>query len=272
VRSQTESDSGLSPTAALQTGSQSATVVYQCADQAELAGVNPASGAVEWDWRPPQGWTVQAQTPAGFSSGVVAVLASGAGAVSPHRSSWSSGPVGDATDEVVALDETTGRPLWQMDGVPDSAGVYAGGGQVCAASAFGVQCDTALTGAPTWRWRPEPTPGNGGPAGTDPGIAASAGRLYLIAPTRAAESIDPESTTDRSPAGAFHLQVMDMATGKVIDDQPLPAFYAGPNQVVVSVETPPGVVAVGAGTVFIEPELHETEVVEALPAHASPSK
>jgi hypothetical protein len=132
--------------------------------------------------------------------------------------------------------------------------VAAAGG---APSAFG------LNGTGIWEWRPAVVPGHGGMAGPVGGVAAASGRLYVVAPTGAARRINPESLTQRSPPGAFHLRVMDMATGRVASDQPLPAYYGGGTGVVVSVQSPSGVMAAGAGMVFVDPELYSNDVVEA---------
>jgi hypothetical protein len=94
--------------------------------------------------------------------------------------------------------------------------------------------------------------------------------MYLVAPTSAARRINPESTSQRLAPGAFQLRVMDMATGRVIDDRPLPAYYGDPQPtaysgigVVVSLDSPPGVEAAGAGLALVDPQFGEGDVVEA---------
>lgn len=239
---------GLSPAAAFLPGGRSATVVYQCkSGPSQIADISPASGAVDWSWTAPSGWSVDTRAPAGFSSGVVAVI------VSERAPATDS-----ATANVVAVDESTGRILWQANETPSSAGIYAGAGQICVAATFGVQCQNARTGALSWTWHPVATPGQGGPGEYFGGVVADSGRLYLVAPAQT--SISP------SPAGAaFDLMVLDMATGKVIDDRPLPAYNGGPEVISVSVDSPPGVLAVAPGEVFVSPQFRETPVVEAFP-------
>jgi hypothetical protein len=100
-------------------------------------------------------------------------------------------------------------------------------------------------------------------------VTAAAGQLYVVAPASAAGRIDANSTTQRAAPGIFHLRIMDMATGQVTGDLPLPAYYGDPRTaggVVVSVRLPPGVLAAGAGLVFVDPQLGSSDVVEAFAA------
>ena len=117
-------------------------------------------------------------------------------------------------------------------------------------------------------------PATAGPAASLGGVTAASGRLYLVAPTVAAARINANSTTQRAAPGIFHLRIMDMATGQVAGDLPLPAYYGDPQPiypgstggVVVSVRSPPGAMAAGAGLVFVDPQLGASDVVEAFAA------
>ena len=255
---------GLSPVASVLPGGPAVTVSYQCrASSSEVVGYDPATGAKTWAWRAPAGWSVQYQSPVGSAPGVIGLVASGPGSISARRVVWPFGPAGYESYDVVAVDEVSGRPLWEMEGVPASSGVYGGAGELCAASGFGVECLNPESGALIWRWQPVDAPANGGQAGPSPGVVASSERLYLVAPTEAARRIDSQSTTQQSPPGTFDLRVTNMATGQVVEDQPLPAYYGGSQGVVVSVDAPPGVMAVGTAVVLVSPQVQESDVVEA---------
>ncbi len=266
------SERGLTPEASVLAGGQLVTVVYRCGDFPEVVGVDPVTGARRWVWRAPDGSVVNAATPAGPAPGVVALLGGGLSqAAVAHRGNWPLGPVGYQARQVVALDMATGRPVWQLGGVPVSAELFAGVDRFCVASQFGVECLHPRSGTEAWQWRPAVVPGNGGPAAYFGGMTAASGRLYLVAPTGAAGRINANSTTQRAAPGTFHLRVMDMATGQVTGDLPLPAYYGDPQPiypggtggVVVSVMSPPGVMAAGAGLVFVDPQLESSDVVEA---------
>jgi outer membrane protein assembly factor BamB len=263
-------EQGLHPGASVLAGGQLVTVVYRCGDFPEVAGLDPVTGARRWVWRAPDGSVVSAATAAGPVPGMVALLGGGFGqAATAHRGSWPLGPVGYQASQVVALEVASGRPVWQLDGAPASAEVFAGGHRFCVASQFGVECLHPRSGTEAWQWRPAVVPGNGGPASSLGGVTAAAGQLYVVAPASAAGRIDANSTTQRAAPGIFHLRIMDMATGQVTGDLPLPAYYGDPRTaggVVVSVRLPPGVLAAGAGLVFVDPQLGSSDVVEAFAA------
>ena len=258
---------GLSPAADVLPDAPAVTVVYQCADTQHLARLNPATGATQWTWTVPANWSVQYQSPVGSASGVLGVIVSGHGnPLAPLRTASTQTPPGYETDSLVAVDATTGKPLWQINDVVGSAGVYGGGGQLCLASGFGVTCYAAGTGAVSWREDPPAVPAGGGPAGPIfTAVVADAGRLYLTVATPKAKSIPRQSTTYHGSAGAFQLQVIDMASGHQASATSLPAFYGGSQQVVVSPDSPPGVLAVSDNDVFVSPQVHETNVIEAWP-------
>jgi hypothetical protein len=243
------------------TAQASPTIGYQCAKANEVIAVIPATGPPGWTWQAPSGWSVQAQSPAAAVSGVTAFLVSGLGTAAPRRATWTLGPNGYETEQVVGIDESTGRPVWELDGVPTSAGVYGGAGELCVVSPFGVECLNARTGTQTWQWRPVATPGQAA-ANPSNGVVTAGGRLYLIAPTPAAGRINSQSVTQRS-TGAFDLRVMDLATGRVVVTMPLPSYYGGTGGVVVSLDSPPGVAAVTGSEVLITPQTSETDVLEA---------
>ena len=92
---------------------------------------------------------------------------------------------------------------------------------------------------------------------------AGNGALHVIEPTARAAGIPSASTEYRSAPGAFTLVSLDIATGQLIDTVRLPAFYGGPGQVVVSVESPPGVVAVTGSDTIVSPQFRETDTAEA---------
>jgi hypothetical protein len=241
------------------------TVALHCYGQDQVTGIVPASGQVVWSWRAPAGWTVDVGQPAGQAGGVAGFMAIGGhGYATEHHTTWTAGPADWQAHHLVALDQSTGTPLWEQDGVPAAAGVYAGTAQLCMGSADGVQCHQARSGNPIWQWLSPVPSGASGRGHPDGGIAATDGRLYVVAPTEAARAIDSSSTTQKAPPGAFHLRGTDIATGQVTLDQPLPSHYGGPSRVVASVDTPPGAVAAGDGTVFVSPENHGTDVVMAI--------
>ena len=235
------------------------TVALHCHGHDQVAAIVPSTGHVAWTWQAPPGWTVDAGTPAGHADGVVGFMAIGSpGYATPHRSTWTHGPADVQTHQLVALDQATGAALWEQDVVPAAAGVYAGPAQLCLASVDGVQCHQARTGAAIWQWFPTLSSGLPHPTG---GIVALDGRLYQVAPTDAVKAIDPSSTTQQAPPGAFHLRITDIATGHVTADQPLPSYHYDPDRVVPSVDMPPGVLAVTDGSVFVSPQNRESDVV-----------
>jgi outer membrane protein assembly factor BamB len=269
---------GPQPAAALLDATQAAvTVGYQCP---LVAAIDPATGAHRWTWRSPQNWSVEGQAPAGSAGHVLAFVVQGPGTAAPGRATWPLPPGGYQTDQVVALSQATGHPLWELGNVPTTAGVYGGSGAgpgssatsglsagpgqgaLCVDAPYAVECVTPQAGTKLWQWLSPVAPD---PANVIPGygVAASDNELYTIAPTPAAAKIDTESTTERSAPGTFVLRVMDMITGQVTRSQPLPAYYGGASGVVTSVASPPGVAAVTGSTVLITPELGESDVVEA---------
>jgi outer membrane protein assembly factor BamB len=235
---------------------------YQCAHASELTALNPATGAPRWTWQAPSGWTFNLPPETASTAGITAVIASGPGqTTAPARRTWTLGPRGYDPVQIVAIDDTTGRPVWVLDDVAASADVYASDGQTCAASPYGVECLNTATGAEAWQWRAAVAPSQ------EPGLptntaAAANGRLYDIAATPAAARVNPESTTQRSAPGTFILQVRDIATGHVITTRPLPAYYGGGSSVVVSVDDPPGVAAADGPMVLVTPEFGEPGAVE----------
>jgi outer membrane protein assembly factor BamB len=240
----------------------SPTVLYQCANANEVTAFTPATGAPRWTWQAPKRWSINIPPEVTTTANVTALVATGPGAAASNRLTTTIGPPAYDPAQVVAIDDNTGRPLWELDDVADSGGLYASNGQICPVSPYGAECLNARTGAESWQWRPAVTPSqeSASPAST---AVATNGRLYLVAPTQAAAKIDSASTTQRSAPGTFVLQVMDIATGHVIATRPLPSFYAGPNGVVVSADSPPYVAEVDGPLVLVVPELGNPQVVEA---------
>ena len=257
---------GLAPAVDVLPAAPEVTVLYQCGGGQRLARLNPTTGATQWTWTLPATWSLEYQSPAGSASGVLGVIVSGHGApLAPLRSVSTQSPPGE-TDSLVAVDAMTGTPVWQINHVAVSAGVYGGRGQLCVASGFGVTAYSAPTGAVSWHENASATPTNGGPAGPySSSVVADAGRLYLTAATPKAKSIPSQSTTYRGSPGTFQLQVIDMASGHQTNTTPLPAFYAGSQQVVVSPDSPPGVLAVNDHDIFVSPQIDETNIIEAWP-------
>ncbi len=251
------------------TGGATAVVEYLCATHVPgggmVAGLNPANGARKWIWRP-GGLALQDQSTVASSDGVIAVVGSGASDARIPAAHGDLGPSGYRTDEVIGLHRTDGRRLWRLRGIPSDGAVYAGPAQLCVVSRFGVSCRAARTGHPIWQWRPAVVPARGPVPATGGAAAAAGGLLYLVAPTAAAGQINTESTTQRSAPGTFRLVAMSMARGTVAVAVPLPAYHGGPNGVVVSPMSPPGVEGASHGIVLVTPQFHETGIVEALRA------
>jgi len=261
---------GPSVDAAVVAGGPSATVEYNCLTGVDhvnnndnmVAELNPANGTMEWSWQP-GGLSLEYQSSVASSDGVIAVVDAGGSGSEVPGTEWGLGPTGYQTYEVVGIDQTDGRPLWKLTTVPTDAAVYAGPAQLCVVSQFGVSCRAARTGAQTWEWRPVVVPASGAMPMMGNAPADDGGILYLIAPTVAAARIDTGSTTQRSGPGIFRLVAVNLAGGAVTLSIPLPAFYGGPDGVVVSLISPPGVEAVSDGTVIISPQFHETDITEA---------
>jgi outer membrane protein assembly factor BamB len=245
------------PAAMVLPGGPAATVLARCHGQ-QLVRIVPRSGAVRWRVMLPGGDPVDGQLPVATSGGVLGVLT---GQVDVRRASL----------RLLGIDARTGRLRWQAGGLVagEGQGVYGGADRLCLLSSSGADCRRAGTGATVWHTGVQVAPPA---AGFDPrrtGVVAAAGRLYVVVPTAAAASIPRGSTTYRSPPGVFRLQVLSLASGRVIEDHPLPAYYGGAGGVVVSRGVPPGVLAVGPHLVLVSPQLDETDVVEALPAGAA---
>lgn len=255
------SHGGLDPVAALVPGGPAATVVYGCSHRQRLARLDPRTGAVLWTWQLPARWAVDYQAPAATASGVIGVVMSGwhLKPIAPLRLSPPSAR-GYMSESMVALDATSGKPMWQVDNVL-TAGVYGGSGRLCIVSGYGVAAYKAHSGVRVWQWRPPVVPADGG--GLRSGVVAEGGQLFTTVPTRVARSIPAESTTYHSPPGAFRLRVTSMATGRVVAAEDLPAYYGGPEGVVVSADSPPGVPTVTRHEILVDPQSGETDVIEA---------
>ncbi len=254
---------GLDPGAAVLPGAPAVTVRYRCTIQDRITRLHATTGSVAWTRVLPRGGRADYQAPAGTASGVIGIVVSGRRPFDVTTVAHQPpGAQQYETRTLLALAADTGRPLWQLHGVPLAAGAYGGAGQLCVASGYGTGCYAARTGQLSWEASPAVAPADG--LGSDgDGIASAGGTLYAIVPTAAAEGIPRGSTTYRSDPGTFRLRATDMRTGRVLSDIGLPAFYGGPNGVVVSPDTPPGVVAVTGSVVLVSPELSETSVIEA---------
>lgn len=255
---------GPSPTAVLLPGAAGPTVAYRCAPAQRIVRLDPATGAAAWSWTLSPGRTVDVRTTAG-GSGVLGVLVRGAGGPiaaerPPARQGAGQGD-GYATDALVAVSGTTGKPQWEVDGIPSTAGVYAGPGRLCAVSAYASACYDSTTGAQSWARSAQVTPSRGGSGLFS--AQADNGVLHVVEPTPEAVGIPPESTAYQSRPGAFALLGVDIATGRILSTTRLPAFSGGPDQVVVSADSPPGVVAVTRTRTIISAQFGETGTLEA---------
>jgi outer membrane protein assembly factor BamB len=270
------SNDPIAPMAQIVSSAASLTVLYPCAKASQVAALSPGTGATQWTWTAPRAWSVNQPVAAVTTEdvtteGVTAFLVSGPGTAAPQRASWTLGPsAAGGPNQVVAVDDSTGRPLWELNDVDASASLYAGAGEICADSSYGAECLDARTGTESWQWRPAivPIPSQE-PGPLLGGAAVGHGDLYVIAPTPAAAKIDSSSTTQQSAPGTFDLRLMSLATGRVLASQPLPAYYGGGNGTVVSLGSPPGVAAVSGHLALVTPQASETEVIEALTPNAS---
>jgi outer membrane protein assembly factor BamB len=240
-RCPTQPQDGLTPSAAVLPGAASATVMRRCKTGDQLTRLRPVTGEVAWTLVLPRGGRIAYPATVEHSP---------------------PGPHGYETRSLLAVATDTGKPQWQLHDVPAAAGVFGGAGRLCIASGYGTACYRAQNGDLSWERSPAVSPRDE-PGSEMGGIAAVGGKLYTVVPTAAAAKIPLGSTTYRSDPGTFRLQAADMRTGRVQSDVGLPAFYGGPNGVVVSPSTPPGVVAVSGGLVLVSPQLSETRVIEA---------
>ncbi|GAB3613397.1 hypothetical protein GCM10027415_17370 [Humibacter ginsengisoli] len=254
--------SGVSATVNLLRGPPVPMVAYQCAPAQRIVQLSAATGAASWSWTLPPGRTVDAQTTAGSDSGLLGVLVSGSGVpIATQRPPAGQGQDGYNTDSLLAVSDVTGEPQWEVDGISSTAGVYAGQGRLCTVSAFASTCFESATGTQSWNRAALVPPSHGG---SDMFSAMADDRvLHIVEPTVAAGTIPGESTIYRSQPGTFALVGFDIATGRLLNATRLPAFYGGPNQVVVSVDSPPGVVAVTGTHTIVSPQFRETATVEA---------
>lgn len=266
----TVSGDPLNQTAVVLAGGPAVTVSYQCTQRDEIARLDPSTGKTRWTLALPKGFHVELQTPVGASSGVLGLTMSFVGLEPPGPEALGvpmgqqppPGPKGYEAAYFLAVATDSGTPLWQLGSITAAPGVYGGSGNLCLVSGYGADCYVARTGALSWQSTPPVRPGQDYSFDSGGAVAAS-GRLYTVVPTAAAKKIRRGSTTYRSAPGTFRLHVMDMSTGEVLNDIPLPAFYGGPNGVVVSPDSPPGVIAVSGQLVFVSPQVRETRVIEA---------
>jgi len=276
-------------------------VAYNCprnawSNVASIVGLDVVTGARLWSWEVPAGWGVRWRAPVLIDAGgtgpgrdvaVVMLL--------PDR--WVSlpavlGPTGAAApsttaledtnqyqeEDLVVLDATDGRPVWELDNLVGNVIALGGGGSVCAFTEVGIDCRAAGDGARRWsRYWPAMRGEfsavdflgldvyNAVPLEQDYGLATSGATFYLVMPTPAAP-VNPQPARGGIPAlpVRFALKEFALATGRVVTDLPPPAFNQGPEGVGASWSSPPGVVLVSGGIALVSPELHETSVLEAI--------
>jgi outer membrane protein assembly factor BamB len=265
----------------------SALIAYACPAGGAVAAIAPSNGAVQWTWRVPAGWdldaqmatTIDAGTPDGRVAAVPISLVPAA--VAPRVVASPPGPVRRTTlsnlygysesNDVVVLDTTTGRPLWDLTDVPGQAlSVVGGAGSVCGLTDGGADCRSALDGAPRWSatW-----PGRNASATypalscvdqaatTQPCIVSANGVLYVALATSSAPAYPP-TPGPPSPSGTFLITALNLATGTTIATLPLPAF-ANRSDHAVSLALPPAILAVADGVVLVSPQFQGTDVVQA---------
>jgi outer membrane protein assembly factor BamB len=266
----------------------SAIIAYACPAGGSIAAIDPVNGARRWNWRVPQGWNVDAQMAATVDTGnpdghVVAVPISlvpaanappiVAPAPGPSHPTKIANVYGySETSDVVVLDPSTGRPLWDLIDVAGQALTAVGGaGSLCILTDAGADCRGAQDGAPLWSmtW-----PGRNASA-THPALscidqaareqpcAVSAnGFLYLALATESTPAYPPTPGPPTS-SGSFVITALSMATGKTIATLPLPSFNNLQSDHSVSLALPPAILMVADGMVLVSPQFQETDVVEA---------
>jgi len=175
------------------------------------------------------------------------------------------------------LDAHTGHLRWDLSGLAGTILTVGGAGSICVLTDAGADCRAALDGTALWSttW-----PGSGASA-TYPALELHRSERWLAALRRECErphvrgggdDIGPRlSTWARATHswGSFVLTALNMATGKTAVTIPLPAFDNSESDHAVSLALPPGILAVGDGTVLVSPQFDETDVVQAFATQAS---
>ena len=176
---------------------------------------------------------------------------------------------------MVVLDAAAGHPLWDLEGVDAQAlSAVGGAGSLCILTDAGGDCRSASDGASRWSvdWPGSNASWNSpAPDCIDLGVisqpcaVSSDGRLYLALATDSAPPylLEPGPAT---PAGAFVIAALNMATGATLSTLTLPSLDNTGSDQGVSLSLPPAALLVADGQVLVSPQSEATEVVEALAA------
>jgi outer membrane protein assembly factor BamB len=268
------------------TGQTLAVVGYGCLTTGGVEALNPMVGSRVWDWDVPEGWSLDTQmlttVDTGSATGEVVVLPISrvppanappvtAPAPTPAVSTVIHNPYGySQTNDVVVLDPTTGEPLWDLQGVPGLAVKAIGGlGSLCILTDNGADCRAAGDGTPRWStsW-PGKNASSSAPALSCVCAASASGLLFLALAANSAPAY-PLEWYPTTPAGAFLLTALDLATGRTEATLTLPAFSVQSDHA-VSLAMPPAVLLAAGGMVLVSPQFEETDVVEAFAVTTSP--
>lgn len=268
------------------TGSPTAAIAYSCPSGGSVAEVDAASGSRLWSWKAPDGWGVDQQQAVTVTTGApggdaVAVPiseatsdpATMAPAPGPSRATRIDSPYGYAeSEDVVVLDPSSGRPRWDLEGVPGQAVSVVGGAEsLCVVSDAGADCRSALDGAPRWF---EGWPGSNASADhpalecvdmsvlSNPCVVANGAEMLVVTAAASAPAYPPEPGPP-TPAGAFLLSALDMTSGRTVASLTLPSFNNLHSDHGVSLALPPAVLLASGGLVLVSPQYEETGVVEA---------
>ena len=271
------------------TGRAAAAVAYSCPGGGGIAEVDAASGQRLRAWEPPEGWAVVQQQAVAVTTGApggdavavpIDLVAPSnapptvAPAPGPSRLTSIASPNGSAPGEdVVMLDPSSGRPRWDLEGLPVSqtVTVVGGAGSLCAVTDVGTDCRAAVDGAPRWS---EAWPGSNATVDypalncvdlsvlATPCVVASAGRMFVVTATGSAPAY-PLQPGPPTPAGAFLLTELELATGRTVASLTLPSFNNPYTDHGVSLFMPPAVLVAAAGLVLVSPQFEDTGVVEA---------
>ena len=268
-------------------GVRLAVIAYACPAGGGVAAIDPSNGVRRWMWAAPEGWDVDMQTAATVDTGtagadVVAAPISltpqanapahVAPAPAPSYPTRLPNPYDHSeTTDVVVLELSTGRVLWDLTGVAGSLSTVGGEANLCVLNDLGADCRDAIDGTSRWSttW-----PGANASAtypalscvdeetAAQPCAASSDGRLDLALATDSAPAYPP-GPGPPSPSGSFVITALDMSTGKTDATLALPSFDNSRSDHGVSLALPPAVLMVADGMVLVSPQFRETDVVEA---------
>jgi hypothetical protein len=285
-------EDGTEPNAAMlgtttQGGDLNAVVGYACPAGGGVTAIDPANGHIRWAWSVPMGWEVDMQQATTVHTGdpggdvIAAAISLIPPANAPKNVAPPPSPVtptqipnasGDSqTADIPMLDPGTGQTLWDLTNVAGGLLTAGGSGALCILTDVGADCRNARNGAPRWsmswpgRNATSPaTPSLGciDEAADGPPCAAVAGGLLYVALATAAAPVYPPGPDPSTPAGAFQVTALSMATGKTTTTIPLPLFNVQSDHA-VSLGIPPAVLVAADGFVLVSPQFEETDEVQA---------